>query len=493
MNDIGYEWLRQTFNLTAFEVSPPARIRPVARISLQDGILAVPAQAAPDKDNALEHILFALKHEGTHLQILSQALSRVTASELGAAVKANPNGRYLRVAASLWEAFTHQQLPDPPELSGAYVDVFPPDRYVTGASRRDPRWRVNFNGLGSLHYCATVRLTSEIERGMALDIPGYARKFMGSLSAPTLERALTWAYLHETENSFAIEREKPSENKAQAFARLLRLAHDGRPLSEDYLCELQSSAVSNPFDKAVSFRQEQNWLSNALHGAAGISYVPPPPALLHELMPEWLAFANAAPRQIDPIIAASVASFGFVFLHPFMDGNGRISRFVFHQALCASGKLASGHLLPVSAAMKRHEQDYLAVLQAYSKPARATVHVTWIDEGQYAFDFKENEAIYRYWDATACVEFGFRMAESALEVELKREAEFLQRYDDIVKKINEQADVRASDLSILVISCLESKGVLSRNKRRKYALSVPEATLDFIERTVQENFSANTP
>ncbi|GHU20712.1 hypothetical protein FACS189475_09780 [Betaproteobacteria bacterium] len=95
----------------------------VARISEQDGILAVPAQSAPDPDNALGHILFALKHEGVNLQILSRALPRVTAGELHDAVQANPNGRYLRVAAFLWEHFTRQELPDPPVQTSAYVDV----------------------------------------------------------------------------------------------------------------------------------------------------------------------------------------------------------------------------------------------------------------------------------------------------------------------------------------------------------------------------------
>jgi Fic family protein len=47
-----------------------------------------------------------------------------------------------------------------------------------------------------------------------------------------------------------------------------------------------------------------------------------------------------------------------------MDGNGRLSRFLFHHALCQSGKLEKGLLLPVSVAMKRNEEDYLA----YSGP-----------------------------------------------------------------------------------------------------------------------------
>lgn len=122
-----------------------------------------------------------------------------------------------------------------------------------------------------------------------------------------------------------------------------------------------------------------------------------------ELMEQWLAFANQAPAEIDPIVAASISSFGFVHLHPFMDGNGRLSRFLFHKALCASGQLEAGMLLPVSVTMRRHEQQYLKTLQHYSRPARQCVNVSWLGGNDFNFDFKGGagaHAIYRYCDAT---------------------------------------------------------------------------------------------
>ena len=206
-------------------------------------------------------------------------------------------------------------------------------------------------------------------------------------------------------------------------------------------------------------------------------------------MDEWLAFANNAPRFVDPIVAASIASFGFVFIHPFMDGNGRLSRFLFHKALCTSGKLDKGLLLPVSVAMRRHESKYLAVLQGYSRQARDRVQVTWIDEGEYTFAFRCDDAIFRYWDATACVEFGFRMAAQALDVELRRETRFLARYDAVVKRVNDQIDLRGSDLATLVVICLDNQGVISQNNRKRYASRVPEAAIGLIEAATREVLS----
>src|SRR5512146_783866 len=141
---------------------------------------------------------------------------------------------------------------------------------------------------------------------------------------------------------------------------------------------------------AAAFRTEQNWLRGPARGAAGVTYVPPPPAVVPELMQELINLANNMAGRLDPIVAAAVVSFAFVFIHPFMDGNGRLSRFLFHHSLCRSGKLEKGLLLPVSIAMKRNEQRYLSVLQHYSRPAREFWSVRWIDEGIYDFKFNGN-------------------------------------------------------------------------------------------------------
>jgi len=456
-------------------------VKPVTRVEPTDGFLAIPRHVAPASAEPLTHVLFALKHEGTNLQILAQALPHVDPAALTQAIKAAPTSSYLRLACFLWEHFTGQSLSDLPEIAGPTVNVFDAKRYITGAVTRHPRWRVAFNGLGSLDHCATVERTPLIEQGMQSDLLGRTRRFVDALGKGIMDRTLSWAYLHETEDSFAIEREAPTEDKARAFIALLHQAHERRPLSEDYLVELQNSAVSNPFDKAVQFRTEQNWLRGPARGAAGVTYVPPPPDLVPELMAHLMDFANLSPKHVDPIVAASVLSFGFVFIHPFMDGNGRLSRFLFHHALCQSGLLEKGLLLPVSVAMKRHEDEYLDVLQRYSRQARERWKVRWIDDGRYDLQFTADASIYRYWDATACVEFGFRMGEQALEVELRQETEFLARYDSIARAVNERFDLRGNDLATLILACLDNGGKVSKRRREQFAGRVPETVFDFIE------------
>lgn len=481
MRHVGYAYLCETLPISAVPLKRWAQVQPATRITPIGDRLAVPPHAAPTEDSLLAHALFALKHEGVQLDILAQALPLIAAESMHAELQRTPNGIYIRKACFLWEAFTGNTLEHGVRVGGAVQPLFDPDRYVTGPAVRNARWRIDFNGLGTLQYCATVERTAAIRELLDLDILGRARAFMATLPAEILDRAINWAYLHETRDSFAIERESPSEDKARRFIQLLRQAHERRELTEEYLVELQNSVVANPLDRAFMFRHEQNHLHSGLRGAAGVSYVPPPVDLCRELMQELMRFANEAPLHVDPLVAAGIVSFGFVFLHPFMDGNGRLSRFLIHQTLCRSGAMENGLLLPVSVAMKRQEQDYLAALKTFSQPAREFWEVTWLDAENMAFTFTGHPALYRYWDATRCVEFTLQMAKRALETELREETLFLERYDCLVKLTDERFDIRGSDLSRLVMLCLDNHGIVSRNRRKQFQYTVPDAAFDFLE------------
>ncbi len=480
-NLVGYAHLTNEMGLKAIEVKKPALVQPVTRIERINGALAVPQTVAPEAGDFLAHIIFALKYEGVNLSILAQALPRIEGRLLVEAITQSPSSGYLRKVCFLWEAYSGRSLDYTDKPRGPGVLLFDPERYITGPSVRNNRWRVDFNGLGTLQYCATVERTPEIQALLEYDILGRSKNFIASLPRGMMDRAINWAYLSETDSSFAIEKEAPSEQKSERFVHLLRQAHERQPLTEDYLVSLQNNVISQPLEWAVAFRHEQNHLTNSFRGAAGVTYIPPPPELCRDLMVELMAFANRAPLELDPLVAAGIASFGFVFLHPFMDGNGRLSRFLIHQALCCSGALENGLLLPISVAMKREEQRYLEALQSFSKPARQFWEVRWIDADNMSLNFTGDSSLYRYWDATECVAFTLEMAKRALEVELKEETEYLQRYDTLLKVVNDNYDVRGSLLSKLIMQCLDQNGVVSKGRRKQYNGYIQEEVFDFLE------------
>lgn len=490
---VGYEFLRESLKLSALPPRRPAHVNSsVNRVVGEPTSLRVPSAVAPATQDPLTHLQFALKHEGVNLGILAQVLPKLEPSTIVDSLKSSPTSSYLRMIAFLWEQFTCKELVGSPTQSGNYVDLFDPERFVTGKSVRFPRWRINWNGLGDLRSCATVELTPAIREGLEGDVLGRAREFANSLPKDLLQRTTEWAYLHETQSSFAIERETASEPKAHTFMRLLARAHDGRALSEDYLAELQAATVSNPFDQAVAFRTQQNWLSGPGRGSISVTYVPPPPSSMRTMMESLMVFANEQAPHVPALVAASVLSFGFVYAHPFMDGNGRLSRFLFHYALCRAGALDNGSLLPVSVAMQQHESEYLAALKAFSAPARERWQVRWIDDAQYDFQFDASDDIYRYWDATIQTEFSLKMAEYALDAGLMQEASFLRRFDAIKKEVEAHHDVRGSDLSQLIMMCLDNNGRVSMNRRKQFVDRVPEAVFAAIEQAAASSASVDS-
>ena len=481
MSDVGYSKLKNQLNLSAFEPQRPSRLASVTSVTPTLSALLIPAKVAPKQDSPLSHLLFALKYEGINLQLLSQALRKISAQEILAVIRESPTGVYIRTACFLWEAFNQKELEGVPVIKGAMVNLFDPEKYITGPSIRNSKWRINFNGLGSLDYCVIVERTEIINRLLELNILQKANDFLSKLGSTTSDRTMSWAYLSETKSSFEIERETPSSTKAEAFVELLKKAHLTTHLDEEFLVGLQNTVITNPLDRAVFYRHEQNWLSSPLRGAAGVTYIPPPPEIVSQLMKGLLDFANVTTKQIDPLVAAAIVSFGFVFIHPFMDGNGRLSRFLFHHALCQSNSLKNGLLLPVSIAMKRNEDLYLAALKSFSEPARKRWEVIWIDGDDYQMTFKSDDSLYRYWNATTCVEFSLEMAKQALEKDLKEETEFLAKYDLIYRAIDHQYDIRGKDLNTLILVCMEQNGKISVNRRKKFANTVPEEIFDAIE------------
>lgn len=487
MSAVGYAWIQDALGAPDFLGPRRARLAPVQRVErLPEGALLVPQRLAPGP-SLLQQALFALKHEGVELGLLAVALRHIPPEELVAWVRATPNSIYGRKLGCLWEGLHGQWLPGLQDtgVAAAYVSMWDPEAYVVGEARRDARWRIEFNGLGDWQFCPVVRKTPALMACLSRDILGRAQAFAQTVGAAMLERALAWAYLSETEGSFAIEGEAPSQDKAARFAALLRQAHEQQPLSEELLVAWQNATLTNPYDLAVQFRTEQNRLQNEARGAVGVTYVPPWPDLAVELMQGLMALANRRPAQVDPLVHAALVSFAFVFIHPFMDGNGRLSRFLIHYCLGQSGRLPPQFLLPVSVAMKRHEADYLRALTAFSRPARDLCQVTWAGDEHYNYDWKADADLwFRTMDVTAGVEFTLAMADAALDIHLRQEVDFLALFDTVKRYIDERYDLRGSDLSALIVAIHQNGGNLSNNRRKRYADRVPPEALDAIEQAV---------
>jgi hypothetical protein len=487
MTAVGYQYVIDQLSLQLIPLARAAALRRVTRVEALGGILAIPGHLAPPPD-VLHHLLFALKHEGTNLQVLAGAAPHLAPADLLAELRRTPTGRYIRTLCFAWEKLTGKSLEDlPAMMSSKAAPLFDPELYLTNAAvSRDPRWRILSNGLGDWDFCPIVRRTGEIDALLTEDPLAQVRSYLAKVAPEMLERVLAWAYLHETRSSYEIEHENPSGGKAEAFAAVLRQAHTRHELTEEFYVELQNAAVTSPYAREASFRLTQNHLSDGAPGPRGVTYVPPPVTMLPSLIGSISRLANGDTCPgIEPLVRAALVSFGFVFAHPFKDGNGRLSRFLAHYALCQSGALPNGLILPLSTAMKRNERRYLQALQAFSVSARRLWNMVWLDGPNFHFELKGDESIYRYFDATESVEFLARMALETLRTDLHSEVDFLACYDEVLRAINDRFDVPGSTLANLIVMAYQNGGKFSRHRRKQFRDQVDPAALEFIEQQLQ--------
>ena len=197
---------------------------------------------------------------------------------------------------------------------------------------------------------------------------------MSAYSPELLKRALGYLYTRETKSSFEIEHIKPTSTRTERFVALLQLAEREDFCEKTKLIDLQNRIVDQRFSES-DYRLSQNYVGETVAWQKEkIHFACPKPENLAELM-EGLV---AAHRRMDAgnvsaVIHAASIAYGFVFLHPFEDGNGRIHRFLIHNILARRGFTPKGIMFPISASMLKNPANYDTSLEAFSRPLMALV------------------------------------------------------------------------------------------------------------------------
>ncbi len=490
MSTIGYTRLIEDLQLP---VRMPERTAVIAssvnrRVDTADRILFPTGVAL--EDSPLGHLEFALRHEVIDLEIIDAAFEHIPPASLIARLKAAPNGEYIRRACFLWEWLSGRSLEPGVSPSGSYLDLFPPTDYVVATQPvRCQAYRVNDNALGTAQFCPVVRRDAiPPEAGLAGLIEQARQRLLEAAGDAALHaRAVRYLYLSETRSSFAIENETPSAQKEERFVQLLRRVGEKTAVTEEWLVDLQNAAVRDGYSQEASYRTRQNWLEDA---AGRITFFPPPPDALRDAMGGWEAFVNDTRRGIDPLVKAACASFGFVYLHPFMDGNGRLHRFMIHQVLAQAGAMPENLVIPVSAVIMKHVPEYLAVLKAFSAPVTRLWDYRRGDDAPTIIRSPGGRP-YRFFDASREVGFLYAMIRSAILEEIPNELAWLKGYDEAFAAVDAAYNLPKSDISALIRMIRSNSGTLSANRRKQFA-HLPEEVLDAIEKIVQQVFGVST-
>src|SRR5690606_21897 len=141
---------------------------------------------------------------------------------------------------------------------------------------------------------------------------------------------------------------------------------------------LQQIVIENTRFTTMGIREQQGFVGERDE----ISQEPIPDHIsaksedLSTLMEGWIDTKNLLlEKEMDPVLVAAEIAFGFVFIHPFVDGNGRLHRYIIHHILAKMNYTQQGVIFPVSASILAHVKDYGAILEQYSHPILE--HINW--------------------------------------------------------------------------------------------------------------------
>lgn len=488
----GYAFLVEEYQLNVLPNWHRSSIKQTGTLqsTIEDGFVETiyPLSYWPG-DTVGDHLEFALKYDGVNLEILSALFEIIKCNEITDWIISKPNGRYTRRIWFLFEFLTEKVLPLPNVTTGNYIDLLEVGRYYTATpGRRVQRQRVNNNLLGNRSFCPMIRHTDKLTTMDEINLRQRCEEVLNAYPPDLLRRALSYLYNKETKSSFEIENIKPSASRTEKFVGLLEIAEHKDFCEKTLLIDLQNRIVDPRFQD-TDYRTYQNYVGQTVtYKKEVIHYVCPKAEDLQELM-DGLFSSHQIMKEgaVAAVIHAAAISYGFVFLHPFGDGNGRIHRFLIHNILFLRDAIPKDLMFPVSAAILKKPALYDHSLEAFSKPLMEQVEYDLDDSGRMTVQ-GDTGRFYRYIDMTAQAEALYDFVKLTIEEELVEELDFLASYDTTKQAIQKIVDMPDRLIDLFIQLCLQNNGNMSTRKLESHFSSLTDNELIQMENAVREGY-----
>lgn len=415
------------------------------------------------------HLAFALRHEGVELGVLSALFRVMPPAALEAWIRSEPTGGYARRAWFLYEWLTGTRLRLPDAPNAAYVGVLDPDQQYAVRGETVTRQRVRDNLPGTPEFCPLVRRSGVLRTLLADDLATEARAIVRRTAPDLMARASAFLLLEDSRASYVIEGEHPPQDRIQRWGQAI--AEAGlRPLTGGELLRLQRIVIGNARFTRLGWRQEGGFVGprDRETNAPLPDHVSARPEDLPGLLRGLIAYAERS-HDLEPVVAATAVAFGFVFVHPFEDGNGRIHRWLVHHVLGRRGFNPPGVAFPVSTVLLDRIERYRAVLEHFSRPRLALTR--WETTPQMNVRvLNDTRDLFRFFDATCQAELLAECVVETVRTTLPREIDYLRRYDQARRRV--EAFVEMPDATFdLMMGFLRQNGgrFLHRARTREFA------------------------
>ena len=435
-------------------------------------------------------LTFAIKWEGVDLSVLAQLFQVLAPDAVAGLVRATPTGAFARRLWFLYEWMTGTELDVPNAGKVRLVEaVDPTQQFALARGETSARHRVVNNLPGTPRFCPMVRRSPALIDAAAKNLDERARTHIGRVRPDLVARAAAFLLLNDSKSSFAIEGERPSGTRTIRWGRAIAEAGNTQ-LSLPALDRLQRIVIGDARFVRLGLRLEGGFVG--VHDRETGDPVPDHiSARARDLEDLLTGLVDYAARVLqggyDPVVAAAVLAFGFVYIHPYVDGNGRLHRWLIHHVLAAANYNPPGLVFPVSAAILRNLEAYRQVLETYSRPLLPEIEWRRTPNGNVAV-LNETAAYYRFFDATAHAEFLYRCVEQTVEEDLPAEVAFLEAFDRFSQGVQEIVDMPADQVELLQKFLQQNGGRLSQRARSREFAALTLGEAEQVEQLYRDTF-----
>ncbi|PHS28885.1 MAG: cell filamentation protein Fic [Robiginitomaculum sp.] len=454
----------------------------------QEGLWRIYDKRYAPQSGPLGHIVFAFKHENIDLLLLRRAFVKIPQTDVEVFIAATPTGSISRRIWFFYELLTGKMLDidDAPKVGA--VDALDTTRYFTSKPKLSKRHRVRDNLLGGAGFCPVIRRTDKLQSFIDLDLANKAANIVGQTSRHLISRAASFMLLADSRSSFAIEGERPPRSRLERWGQAV-LQAGKTPLNQTEIYRLHRILLGDDRFTQVGYRKDGVFLGKRDH-----NHDPLPEFIgaRYSDVPELMTALNVCnnrmrPQVIDPVIQAAIIAFGFVYIHPLEDGNGRLHRCLIHHVLTERKFSPAGMVFPVSSVMLDRIEDYQTTLQNHSAPLMPFIE--WQATEEHNVEVLNDTAdLYRYSDCTREAEFLYECVRTTVETDLPREIAYLTAHDEAEASIMvcvEMPNRRAQDLIIFV---RQNNGVIPKKRREKEFSALTDIEVANIEKIIADAF-----
>jgi len=434
---------------------------------------------------------FALKWEGVDLNVLAALFCVVPDTDIADVIHRKPTGGYARRIWFLYEWLTERKLDiENPGKVRAVKIVNPEQQFALAKGKPSSRHKVIDNLPGTRAFCPMIRRTEELEKYGAMGLDNMAREIIDQMHPDLIARAAAFLLLDDSKASFTIEGEHPAAQRTARWGQAIGEA-GSRSLSVSELEELQQIVIGDDRFLKLGLRREGGFV-----GSRDRTTLDPIPSHisarsedLKDLVEGIVSYGERVlPHGMDPVVAAAAIAFGFVYIHPFEDGNGRIHRWLIHHALARATYNPPGVVFPISAVILRNINEYRSVLESFSRPLLP--FIDWKATPRHNVEvLNETGDYYRFPDMTAHAEYLYQCVEQTVRLDLPYEVSYLAAYDTFAERIQEIADMPAHTIELLHHFLAQGEGSLSKRARSKEFEALTDEEVSFAEDLYEECFS----